>query len=95
MEKRKAYEEKFEAQLREWGAEIALFNARADKTKAGARIEYYQMIEALQGKEDEARAKLQELMTAGDDAWEDLKTGAENICTEVRTAFQNASSRFK
>jgi hypothetical protein len=94
-DKRKAYEEKFDAQLKEWSAEIALLNAKADKTRAEAKIEYYKTIETLQGKQDAARTKLQELKTAGDDAWEDLKTGAENVWTEVKTAFQSAASRFK
>ena len=94
-DKRKAYEEKFDAQLKEWSAEIALLNAKADKAKAEVKIEYYKTIETLQGKQDAAKMKLQELRTAGDDAWEDLKTGAEKVWTEVKTAFQSASSRFK
>jgi hypothetical protein len=94
-DKRKAYEEKFEAQLKEWSADIDLLNAKADKTRAEVKIEYYKMIETLQGKQDGARMKLKELKTAGDDAWEDIKAGAENVWTEVKTAFQSAASRFK
>jgi len=94
-DKRKAYVEKLDAQLKEWSAEIALFRAKADKTKAETKIEYYKTIEPLEDKLYAARTKLQELTTAGDDAWEDLKTGAENIWTEVKTAFQGAASRFK
>ena len=94
-DKRKAYEERFDAQMREWSAEIALLNAKADKAKAEAKIEYYKTIESLQGKQDAAKAKLQELRAAGDDAWEDLKTGAENVWTDVKTAFAGAASRFK
>lgn len=94
-DKRKAYEEKFDAQLKEWSAEIALLNAKADKANAEAKIEYYKTIATLQGKQDIAKMKLHELRTAGDDAWEDLKTGAENVWTEVKTAFQSAASRFK
>jgi hypothetical protein len=94
-DKRKAYEEKFDAQLKEWSAEIALLNAKADKAKAEVKIEYYKTIETLQGKQDTAKMKLHELRTAGDDAWEDLKTGAENVWAEVKTAFQSAASRFK
>jgi hypothetical protein len=95
VDKRKAYEEKFDAQLKEWSAEIAQLKAKADKARAEAKIEYYKTIETLQGKQDAARTKLQELRTAGDDAWEDLKTGAENVWTEVKTAFNSAASRFK
>jgi hypothetical protein len=94
-DKRKAYEERFDAQLKEWSAEIALLNAKAGKAKAEAKMEYYKTIETLQGKQDTARTKLQELRTAGDDAWEDLKTGAESVWTEVKTAFNSATSRFK
>jgi multidrug resistance efflux pump len=90
-DKRKAYEEKFDAQLKEWSAEIALLKAKADKAKAEAKIEYYKTIETLQGKQDGASTKLQELRAAGDDAWEDIKTGAENVWT----AFNSAASRFK
>jgi hypothetical protein len=93
--KRKAYEEKFDAQLKEWSAEIALLNAKADKAKAEAKIEYYKTIETLQGKQEAARTKLRELRGAGDDAWEDLKSGAENVWAEVKAAFQSGTSRFK
>ena len=94
-DKRKAYEEKFDAQLKEWSAEIALLNARADKAKAETKIEYYKMIETLQGKQDSARLKLQQLRTAGDDEWENLKRGAENVWTEVKSAFERAAVKFK
>ena len=94
-DKRKAFEEKLDAQLEEWNAQIALLKAKADKAKAEAKIEYYKTIEALQHKQDETRTKLHELKTAGDEAWEDLKTGAEKAWTEVKTAFHLAASKFK
>jgi hypothetical protein len=94
-DKRKAYEEKLDAQLEEWSAQIALLRAKADKAKAEAKIEYHQTIEALQHRQNEARTKLQELRTAGDEAWEDLKTGAEKAWAEVKTAFHDAVSKFK
>ncbi len=95
MDQRKAYEEKFDAQLKEWRARIALFSAKADKAKAETKIEYCKTIDILQGKHDGARTKLKELRAASDDAWKDLKTGAENVWTEVKSSFSNADSRFK
>ena len=74
---REKYPFSFNTQLEEWNAQVALLKAKADKGKAEAKIEYYKTIEALQHKQDEARTKLHELKTAGDEAWEDLKTGAE------------------
>ncbi|HUJ18598.1 MAG TPA: coiled coil domain-containing protein [Nitrospirota bacterium] len=94
-DKRKAYEEKLDAQLKEWGAQIGLLKAKADNAKADAKIEYYKTIEVLQSKQNEAKAKLKELKTASDAAWEDLKKGAEKAWADVKTAYHDASSRFK
>jgi len=88
-DKRKAYEEKLEAQFEEWNAQIALLKAKAD-----AKIEYYKNIEVLQHKQEAAGKKLRELKTAGDEAWEDLKTGAEKAWDEVKAAYHSAASKF-
>ena len=94
-DKRRAFEEKLEAQMKEWNAQIALLKAKADTAKAEAKVEYYARIEALQQKRDTAGAKLQELKAAGDEAWEDLKAGAEKAWAEVKSAFHDAASKFK
>jgi len=94
-DKRKAYEEKLDAQLQEWKAQIALLKAKADTAKAAAKVDYYKTIEDLQHKRHMAKTKLQELKAAGDGAWEDLKGGAEKAWTEVKTAFHDAASKFK
>ena len=95
MDKRKAYEEKFNAEVEEWKAQIALLKAKAEKAKAEAKVECYKTIEALQHKQDEAGTKLHELKTAGDEAWEDVKTGVEKAWAEIKTAFHEAISKFK
>jgi hypothetical protein len=94
-DKRRAFEEKLEAQMKEWNAQIDLLKAKADTAKAEAKVDYYAKIEALQHKRDTARTKLQELKSAGDEAWEDLKAGAEKAWAEVKKAFHDAASKFK
>jgi predicted ATP-binding protein involved in virulence len=69
-EGRKAYEEKLDAQLKKWKSQIAVLKAKAEKAKADTKMDYYTIIQALEHKRDEARTKLQELKTAGDEAWE-------------------------
>ena len=63
--------------------------------KAEAKMEYYKTIDVLQRKQDEASTKLQELKIAGDEVWEDLKTGVEKAWSEVKAAYHDARSRFK
>ncbi len=94
-DKRKAYEEKLDAQLKEWHAQITLLKAKAENAKADVRIDYYKTIEALEQKQDKANTKLQELKTAGDEAWEAVKTGAGKAWAEFKTAYDDAASKFK
>jgi len=94
-DKRKAYEEKLDAQLAEWNAQIALIKAKAENAKADAKIDYYKTIDALEHKRDMAKTKLQELKTAGDEAWEVVKAGVEKVWSEVKTSYHDAASKFK
>jgi len=94
-DKRKAYEEKFDAQLKEWRDQIVLYNAKADKTRGEAKVEYYKTIETLQGKQDSAKLKLQQLRAAGDDKWEDLKAGAEKVWADTKNAFERTAEKFE
>lgn len=93
--KRKAYEEKLDAQMKEWKAQITLLKAKAENAKADAKIDYYKNIDALEHKQNNANVKLQELKTAGDEAWEAVKTGAEKVWDEVKIAYHDAASKFK
>jgi hypothetical protein len=40
-DKRKAYEEKLDAQLKDWNAQIALLKARADMAKAEVKTAFH------------------------------------------------------
>ena len=95
MDKRKAYEEKLDAQLKEYSTQIVLLKAKAENAKADARIDYYKTIEVLEQKQDKTKIKLQELQTAGDEAWDAVKTGVEKAWAEVKTAYHDAASKFK
>ncbi len=94
-DKRKAYEEKLDAQLAQWSAQIDLLKAKANNAKADAKIDYLKTIDALQLKKDQAGVKLRELRAAGDEAWDDIKAGAEKAWDEVKAAFHGAASKFK
>jgi len=93
-DKRKAYEEKLDAQLKEWNAQIALIKAKAENAKADAKIDSYKTIETLEHKQVQAKTKLQELKTSGDEAWEAVKGGAEKAWAEVKAAYHDAASKF-
>lgn len=94
MSMKEAYEQKIEAQLDEWKAEIEKMKAQARNADAEAQLEYYKQIEELRMKQETAREKLGELKQAGEDAWEDMKSGIELAWDSLGEAMKSARSRF-
>jgi nucleotide-binding universal stress UspA family protein len=93
--KKEAYMEKIEDQLKEWGPQIDILKAKADKSKAEVKIVYLKQIEELKSKQGALKQRLGELKESGDEAWEDLKEGVDNALRDLKKAFGRAASRFK
>ncbi|MGB9082673.1 MAG: hypothetical protein WCD00_15360 [Desulfuromonadaceae bacterium] len=95
MDKRTEYVEKLSAQMVEWDVQIDLLKDKAESATPEEKYDYSSSIAALQLKRDEAAEKLQGLATAGDDEWEELKTGTEHVWGEVRSILHDAIMRIK
>ena len=92
---KKEYEKKLEAQLAKWNAEIDKLQAQAEQAEAETRREYYDQIEKIRELQESARQKLSQLKNAGDEAWEDLKSGAELARDALASAVKSAANRFR
>jgi uncharacterized coiled-coil DUF342 family protein len=92
---RKAFIDKLTTQLREWDAEIDKLEAKAQKAKADVKVEYNQQVQELKQKRDAAQNRLAEAIKAGDEAWDELKSGADKAFDEMKFALEAAISRFK
>lgn len=95
MNMKESYRQKLQAQLEQWSAEIDKLKARAEKADADIRLEYFEQIEDLKVKQQAATDKLDELMSASDDAWEELKAGVESARFTLGEAVERAAARFK
>ena len=90
MDKRTQYIEKLSAQMVEWDVKIERLKEKIGFAKPELKYEYANIIAALQLKRDEAALKLQGISIAGDDEWEELKTGTEQIWGEISNALRDA-----
>ncbi len=88
MDKRTEFVENLSAQIVEWDVQIDRLKEQAQNAAAAAKFDYSQTIAALQLKRDQAAEKLQGISMASDDEWEDLKSGAEQIWSEVKTLLR-------
>lgn len=95
MGMKEAYEQKLQAKLDEWSADIDKLKAKADSAEADLQLEYYKKIEELRSMQETAADKLIELKDAGDDTWEDIKAGVESTWDSLGNALNSFASRFK
>lgn len=89
------FQQKLEAQLAEWDAELGELKAKARDAKAEIRAEFEVQLEALAGKRAVAQEKLQELRQHGEWAWEDLKDTADKAWSDLRESIKRSASLFK
>jgi hypothetical protein len=95
MNKKAAYQEKWEAELRILNAKINELEAKADKVRAEAKLEYAKGLEAVKAKQKDVKKKILEIKKVGSEAGEDLKAGIESALYDLKKAVNSAVSRFK
>jgi nucleotide-binding universal stress UspA family protein len=94
-EKRKAYQEKVEAQLKEWGVKIDELKAKAERSKVELKMKYGKQIEDLRVQKEALEKKVQEFKESGEETWEHLKTGIEKGFDELKDSIDRTISIFK
>lgn len=92
MTDRKAYQQKMEAQLKEWHADLDKLAARAEKKEAHARLEFNRLVQDLRHKYQTLQTRFSELAAAGESKFETLRSGFEHAVTDFREAFQRIST---
>ena len=92
---RQFFQEKLEAQLKEWDGKLVALEQRAQELKTKTRTEYKRQLAGLSDKRDELRDRLMKLRKSSEAAWEDMKDGAEKVSDELRESFDRIAARFK
>jgi hypothetical protein len=95
MDKRTEYVEKLSAQMVEWDVKIDLLKEKAEIATPEDKYKYAHTINLLKLKRDEAAMKLQGISAASDAEWEELKTGTEQIWSEISNALRDAIMKTK
>ena len=95
MDDKELYQQKLQAQLDEWKADVDKLRAKASKASADAQLTMNKQVDALDRKIEEGKVKLSELARSSEDAWESVKQGVESAWGSLKSAFRDASSKFK
>ncbi len=78
-----------------WSRERDKFEADFQHASGDAKKEYEAKREKFRQFRSELKEKIVELDVASDNAWEDLKEGAESSWDAMSRAFEKAASHFK
>ena len=95
MELKEAYKQKRTAQLKEWGAQIDLMEAKLENASADLKVKRAEQLQALRAQHRAASEKLQDIGKASGEAWEQVKTTADKIWDELKSGVAEAHSKFK
>jgi hypothetical protein len=91
---KKAYQEKMEAQLKEWGNKVEELKIKAEKLSADAKINAVKTIEAIKIKMAAGNENLKQLREAGEGSWEAVKTKLDAAGENIKKAIQDAISKL-
>ena len=78
-----------------WNIERNKLEAKAQHESADAIKKFEEKREALQQLRSDMKTKIIELEVASENAWDDVKDGAEKTWSALSEAFDKASSHFK
>ena len=94
MEIQTAYKQKMAAQLKEWGAQLDLMEAKAENIGADLRIKHAEELHELHAKQHTASKKMHELENASGEAWEQVKVTADKVWEDLKSGIAEAHSKF-
>lgn len=95
MSTKQEFKQKMEEELARAQAVLERFTALGMGFTASAKDDHDNLVEELEQKVDEAKAKLRVLGNAEDQVWEELQDEMQSTCEEVKSALQDASKKFK
>ena len=94
MEIQAAYKQKMSAQLKEWGAQLDLMEAKAENIGADINIKHAEKLHELRAKQHTASAKMEELENSSGEAWQQVKVTADKIWDDLKVGIAEAHSKF-
>jgi len=90
-----SYKEKLSAQLKEWGAQIDVLEAKVESANADLKVKRAEAIRDLRVKQRVASAKMAELNAATGEAWDKVKDTADKVWDDLKAGLAAAHDKFK
>ncbi|MBK1724810.1 hypothetical protein CKO23_21805 [Thiocystis violacea] len=83
------------AQLDEWNANIAALEEKGNEIKEDAKVKYQEHLVALRAQRAEGEKKLDEMLAASENTWDQVKLEADNVWEAFKDSYQAFTAHFK
>lgn len=95
MNDKELYQQKKQAQIDEWAADMSKLKAKASMASADAQLKMNEHIRELEEKLGVTKSKLDELKESAEDKYESMKLSVESAWDKLGTAFNDVKAKFK
>ena len=93
--KKEIYREKAKAKLEQLNAQIDGLMAKFDETKADAKLQIQDQFNELTNRQETVEQKFEQMKNAGEDAWQDMRSGLDDAFDNLEESFNQASEKFE
>ena len=94
-QKKEAYQQQIEAELKAFDQKLDKLKAGAMGLKDEAKVEYNQKIALLEQKKKSASETFNTLKSASGETWNDMKSGMDKAVDELRDTYDKVIAHFK
>ena len=98
METKDSYSKKMKAKFDDlnykWNIERNKLEAKAKQAKVDVKKKFEEQLKTLQDKREKMGQKLEQIDTASEDAWKDIKEGVDSAWQSLNEAIKKARSHF-
>ena len=98
METKDSYSKRMKAKFDDlnykWNIERNKLEAKAKQAKVDVKKKFEEQLKTLQEKREKMGQKLDQIDTASEDAWKDIKAGVDSAWQSLNEAIKKARSHF-
>ncbi|MBU0768671.1 MAG: hypothetical protein KJ687_06245 [Proteobacteria bacterium] len=98
METKDSYSKKMKAKFddlnHKWNVERNKMEAKAQQAKVEVKKKFEEQLKTLQSRREKMGQKLDQIDTASEDVWKDIKEGVDNAWQSLNEAIKKARSHF-
>lgn len=93
--KMEIYQEKAQARYDQYNAKIESLLARFNESKADTKLKIKNQFEDLTNQQHMVEEKLDQMKNAGEDAWEEMRSGIDSALDHLGDTFQQATEKLE